>query len=668
MLVRRLARGGMAEIFLARREGPEGFSRELVVKRILPHLGADPEFVAMFLDEARIAARLAHPNVVHVYDFGEADGQYYLAMELVRGVDLGALIQRAAELARAEGRLGAVPPHHAAKLLSFACEGLAHAHALCDAEGRPLRLVHRDVTPSNVLLSFDGAVKVADFGIAKADRMAVGSSAEHTRSGVVKGKRTYLSPEQSAGAPLDHRSDLFNVGILLYEACTGVPLFPFDGYRAAMDEVRRGRLPGEQWLAGTPPALVATVRRALAPHPEQRHPDALALRAELEAFLRSWPEPSDAVELGAYVRALFPDVVQRDRTEARAAGTVPALTAELASALRSPGGGLGAHAPWPPGSAPPLDAGALSVHTPQTTALLGAEAAPDVDDAVTRAVVVPASLRAGPPSAAPRSAGHDAPPSRGHARPRAPAVAWLAVAGVGGLVVAGGFGAAFLGSRHGDGDAAAMVAGTADDTADDAVAASAWTAASSGAAGAHQASRGEGGGARGAGSLGAGAGVPVARAADGLAGPAGGAALGDPPGGPGPAEPRIDDGEPLAVDVRARDGRGARGRGQGRAAARGGRPPHRAVDSRAASDLTAGGRAGGARPAASHAATGRLTISTTPWSEVYLGDRSLGTTPLANVALPVGSHTLVLRAPGRAERRVRVSIERDRETRVREVL
>src|SRR5690606_5694265 len=213
----------MAEIFLARREGPEGFSRELVVKRILPHLAADREFVQMFLAEARLAAQLHHPNVVTVYDFGRAEGSYYLAMEPVRGVDLRALIARAAAAApRGHG----IPFHHAAKIASSICEGLAHAHGLV-LEGGQRGIVHRDVTPSNVLISFDGAVKLADFGIAK--QQAGGR--DPTFHGVVKGKYAYLSPEQARGERLDARSDLFNVGIVLFECVTGEALFPQDDYR-----------------------------------------------------------------------------------------------------------------------------------------------------------------------------------------------------------------------------------------------------------------------------------------------------------------------------------------------------------------------------------------------------------------------------------------------------
>ncbi len=324
----------MAEIFLARKEGPEGFARDLVVKRILPHLAADPEFSSMFLEEARIAARLTHPNVVHVYDFGEVDGTYYLAMEFIRGVDLRALIVRAAEQTYADGRTGGIPPHHAAKILSFVCEGLAHAHTLRTDEGAK-GIVHRDVTPSNVLISFDGAVKVADFGIAKAEHTR---KREATRHGVVKGKFAYMSPEQARGDRLDARSDIFNAGILLFEAVVGMPLFPQDDARAAKSMSARGTIPQPERLAQLPPALAAVARRALSPEVEDRYPDALSMRADLEAFLRAWSQPSDTVEIGRYVQTMFPDAVEEDSHSPRAAGTVTKTVAGRATQPLTPGG------------------------------------------------------------------------------------------------------------------------------------------------------------------------------------------------------------------------------------------------------------------------------------------------------------------------------------------
>lgn len=320
-LVRRLATGGMAEIFLARQEGPEGFARELVVKRILPHLAADPEFTRMFRDEAKLAAHLSHPNAVHVYDFGavsDDDGvTLYLAMELVRGVDLRALILRALAEAKRSGRPGAIPPHHSAKIASFVCEALAHAHSV-RIDGRPAGIVHRDVTPSNVLVSFDGAVKLADFGIAKAATTA-GDRTEH---GIVKGKHTYLSPEQARGEPLDARSDLFNVGILIFESALGEALFPPSDQRLARKLSASGQLARVERFERIPPALRAIALKALSPAREDRYPDALALRSDLEAYLRACPEPSDTVEIGRFVRQMCAEELSEDALGPRAAGTV----------------------------------------------------------------------------------------------------------------------------------------------------------------------------------------------------------------------------------------------------------------------------------------------------------------------------------------------------------
>jgi serine/threonine-protein kinase len=379
-LVRRLATGGMAEIFLARQEGPDGFARELVVKRILPHLAADPEFLRMFRDEAKLAALLSHPNVVHVYDFGavqDGDGTtLYLAMELVRGVDLRALILRALSEAKRNGRPGAIPPHHAAKIASFVCEGLAHAHAV-RIDGRPAGIVHRDVTPSNVLLSFDGAVKLADFGIAKA---AV-SRSDETEIGVVKGKYTYLSPEQARGEPLDARSDLFNVGILIFESALGEALFPPSDQRLSRRLSAEGKLPRPERLDRLPAALAAIARKALAPRREDRHPDALALRSELEAYLRTVAEPSDTVELGRFVRQLCAEELHEDAQGPRAAGTVAGTrnlqgTQEL-TAPPSPGA-ASSRAPDAPLAKAPLAKAPLAKAPPASVA-----PHPEVDAATT---------------------------------------------------------------------------------------------------------------------------------------------------------------------------------------------------------------------------------------------------------------------------------------------
>src|SRR5438067_12165066 len=227
-LQRRLARGGMAEVFLARLVGVEGFERRVAIKRILPHLSDSEEFRAMFLDEARLAAQLTHPNIVHIYDFGKVDDYYFIAMEYVDGVDIGRIIRRAKERP--------VPFELAARILADTCAGLDFAHKAVDAVGRKLDVVHRDVTPQNVLVTYDGAVKLVDFGIAKAQ-----FAAGRTRPGVVKGKYAYMSPEQVEGRSLDGRSDVFSAGICLYELITGLPLVRRDDIVASMREIRDGK-------------------------------------------------------------------------------------------------------------------------------------------------------------------------------------------------------------------------------------------------------------------------------------------------------------------------------------------------------------------------------------------------------------------------------------------
>ena len=214
-LQRRLARGGMAEVFLARLIGVEGFERRVAIKRILPHLSESEEFRAMFLDEARLAAQLTHPNIVHIYDFGKVDDYYFIAMEYVDGVDIGRLIRRAKERP--------VPFELAARILADVCAGLHFAHNAVRSD-RPQarrRAPRRDAAERARQLRRH--VKLVDFGIAKAQ-----FAAGRTRPGVVKGKYAYMSPEQVEGKPLDGRSDVFSAGICLYELLTGVPLFRRD--------------------------------------------------------------------------------------------------------------------------------------------------------------------------------------------------------------------------------------------------------------------------------------------------------------------------------------------------------------------------------------------------------------------------------------------------------
>ena len=213
-LLQKLAIGGMAELYLARRMRPAGQDRTVVLKRILPHLAEDSAFVSMFLDEARIAARLHHQNVIEILDLGAEGDSFFIAMEYIHGEDMRRVAKRAMESNRR------LPAALACRVVASAARGLDYAHKRTDQTGRPLQIVHRDVSPQNLLVGFDGQVKVVDFGIAKAiDKATV------TASGVIKGKHAYMSPEQAIGRSIDHRTDVFALGVVLYELLTGTGCF-----------------------------------------------------------------------------------------------------------------------------------------------------------------------------------------------------------------------------------------------------------------------------------------------------------------------------------------------------------------------------------------------------------------------------------------------------------
>ncbi len=227
---RKLAEGGMAEIYLCTSVGPEGFEKEVVIKRVRQGLANDPAFVKMFVSEARLASRLNHPNVVHIYDFAKHEDTYFLAMEYVRGASLYDLRKRCKEL------MEPISPLLAAQIALEVCRGLGYAHRLSDG-GRSLGVVHRDVTPHNVLLSFEGAVKLTDFGIARA-------GARLTSAGTLKGKFAYMSPEQARGQDVDARTDLFALGIVLWEMLTGgAALRRRQRHRRCSARCRRARSP-----------------------------------------------------------------------------------------------------------------------------------------------------------------------------------------------------------------------------------------------------------------------------------------------------------------------------------------------------------------------------------------------------------------------------------------
>lgn len=297
--VRPLSVGGMAELFLAVAQREAGFEKLVVVKRILPHLASDDEFVRMFLDEARLAAQLDHPNIAQVMDFGRDQDSYYYVMEYIHGLDVRALLKRVG---------GPLPLDVALALMAPVCAGLHYAHEKRDRSGQPLALVHRDVSPSNLFVSIDGGVKVLDFGIAKA-----ATAARVTASGVLKGKIGYMSPEQARGDELDRRSDVFGLGIVLYQMVTGRRPFAEANYFKALNDVQRGRFARPREVSdGCPEALDELIVKAMAIDREDRFPTARDLALAVEEFALAHRVRASAAVLSDFMAPLREDVPYPD--------------------------------------------------------------------------------------------------------------------------------------------------------------------------------------------------------------------------------------------------------------------------------------------------------------------------------------------------------------------
>ena len=303
-LVAKVGHGGMAEVFLAAAQGPAGFSKLSVIKRLHPHLEDEDALVGMFLDEARLAARLNHPNVVQTFEVGDVDGLHYLAMEYLEG-------QSFARVMRRLGREGhRMPLALACRVFSEALHGLEYAHTLEDYDGTPLAVVHRDISPGNLFVTYDGQVKVLDFGIAKA-----GTQIMETRAGQVKGKFAYIAPEQARSGEHDQRADLWSLGVCMWEAFSGRRLFKGDSEISTLNNALRSdiiRLDSDD--GAIPAELAAIVDRALQRDPARRYPSARAIREDLEAFTASAGLRASRSEMGAFVTDLF----HRERDEQRA--------------------------------------------------------------------------------------------------------------------------------------------------------------------------------------------------------------------------------------------------------------------------------------------------------------------------------------------------------------
>lgn len=287
----------MAELFLAKDTKKD---RLVVLKRILPYLAEEGEFVRMFLDEARIAASLHHPSIVELYELGHLEGSTFIAMEWVDGIDLRRILQKEQE------RGGVVPPGVAAWFVARLCEGLQHAHSARDASGQQLGIIHRDVSPQNVMVSFNGTVKLVDFGIAKATAWM-----SRSKPGVIKGKFLYLAPEQLTTDPLDHRMDLFSLGTMLYELTTGQSPFYRTSTEAVIYAIRmEDPDPPTKIRKGFPPALEKIILKCLVKERSRRYQSAAEISAALERFMRE-QAPTSREEASRYVWSMFGDDSER---------------------------------------------------------------------------------------------------------------------------------------------------------------------------------------------------------------------------------------------------------------------------------------------------------------------------------------------------------------------
>lgn len=275
-LIKPIGRGGMAEVWKAKSHGAQNFQRLVVIKRILPHLSSDPAFVRMFTDEAVVTARLNHPNIVQIFEFSEVAGEHYLAMEYVHGVNLSDIHKRIGDRF--------MPIGFAAHVVREICLALAYAHGSSDDEGRPQPVIHRDVSPSNVMIGYDGSVKLVDFGVAK----VLSQSDDMTRTGALKGKVGYMSPEAIEGElELDSRSDLFSAGVVLYELLTGRRLFKGSDDLRTIALVRACRVPAPSTIRPEVGEVLDRIcEKALARDRDERFADALALAAALGQVVR----------------------------------------------------------------------------------------------------------------------------------------------------------------------------------------------------------------------------------------------------------------------------------------------------------------------------------------------------------------------------------------------
>jgi serine/threonine-protein kinase len=326
-LIRKLATGGMAELFLAIQKSVAGFEKLLVIKRILPSMNQDRAFIEMLLHEARIAATLSHPNIVQIFDVGQHDNQYFIAMEHVHGEDLRSIVRQMKKRGVLE-----FPLEHALAIVLGMCAGLSYAHEKRELDGSALNIVHRDISPQNVVVTFTGDVKIVDFGIAKSDTRI----GEQTKSGKLKGKVPYMSPEQARGEDLDGRSDVFATGVMLFELTTGKRLFKGASEYETLRLICEREYPRPSDVrSDDPPDLEPIVMKALAKDANQRYQSARELQADLETFVRRHQIAVSHIALNQFMQGLFEDKLAAQK-EALLQGKQLADIIEMQHAMTAP--------------------------------------------------------------------------------------------------------------------------------------------------------------------------------------------------------------------------------------------------------------------------------------------------------------------------------------------
>ena len=328
LLLEKLATGGMAQLYRAKIIGVEGFEKFIAIKQILPHLAHEEELITSFIDEAKLAALLNHQNVVQIYDFGSMENSYFITMEFLHGKDLRSVNAKAKEKGTP------VSLENALYLISKVCAGLDYAHKLKDFQGKSLHIIHRDISPQNIFLTYEGDVKIVDFGIAKA-----ASQSTITQVGMIKGKVAYMSPEQAAGKVIDHRSDIFATGILLYELVAGRRMFQGDDTLQILSKVREAEFtPLGTLKGGLPEKLYDIVAKALAKEPEDRYQSLVDMQADIEECIFRLNLRPSGRSMAEYLKLLFAEDIEAEgkrMADAAGAGAASDRAREAEASLRS---------------------------------------------------------------------------------------------------------------------------------------------------------------------------------------------------------------------------------------------------------------------------------------------------------------------------------------------